>query len=757
MQPRLAFVAAAAAVLLGAPAAPAQWTPAKGPLQTRWAKDVTPDRVHPEYPRPQLVRKDWLNLNGLWDYAVRPRGEGRPDRSDGRILVPFPIESALSGVMKRVGNDQRLWYSRRFELPPGWKGKRVLLHFGAVDWEAEVWVNGKSAGTHRGGYDPFRFDVTNLLAPEGPQEVVVAAWDPTDSGKQPLGKQHRNPHGIWYTPTTGIWQTVWLEPVPQAYISALKIVPDLDAKRARVTATAGGGSGGARVRATVLDSGREVARAEGPAGQPIDLEIQGAKPWSPSSPFLYDLRVELLDGGAAVDAVESYFGLRKVSLGKDADGITRILLNGEPLFQLGPLDQGFWPDGLYTAPNDEALRWDVELTRRLGFNMCRKHVKVEPARWYSWCDRLGLLVWQDMPSGDAHVRPGRGEIQREPEAAQQFEAELGRMIDALENHPSIVLWVVFNEGWGQYDTVRLTSWVKERDPTRLADCASGWNDFPAGDVIDMHSYPGPGSPRPDERRAAVLGEFGGLGLPLAGHTWQEQRNWGYRSFETPEALTSAYVRLIDNLRPLIRSPGLSAAVYTQTTDVEIEVNGLVTYDREVMKLDEKQVVEAHRKVHLPPPILRDILPTSEKEGAAWRYTTDRPADGWEAEGFDDAGWKEGPGGFGSRGTPGAVVRTEWTSPDIWLRRSFLLPKVAVKEPRLRIHHDEDAEVHLNGRRIASVRGYTTGYVTLSIDAEGRSALRPGKNVLAVHCHQTGGGQYIDLGLVDFIEVEQGPR
>ena len=449
------------------------WQPQKAPLMTRFAADVSPENAHPEYPRPQLVRDEWLNLNGLWDYALRSQDEGIPNEFEGTILVPFPVESALSGVMKRA-DGRRLWYRRSFEVPPTWSGQRVLLHFGAVDWDATIWVNGTEIGRHQGGYDPFSFDITDAVKPTGEQEITVSVFDPTDAGTQPRGKQVRSPNGIWYTPTTGIWQTVWLESVPDVSIADLKMETDVDAGVLRLEVEeAGEKSGDRMLRATVRDEGRVVAEVTGAVGETLELPIPDAKLWSPSSPFLYDLKVTLENDDGVVDAVSSYFGMRKIALGQDENGVTRMMLNNEPLFQYGLLDQGFWPDGLYTAPTDEALRYDLEQTQALGFNLVRKHVKVEPERWYYWADKLGLLVWQDMPSGDAFVGNGAGEITRSPESAAQFELELKRLIDAHRNHPSIVMWVLFNEGWGQYDTARLTEWLKEYDPDRLVDSASG--------------------------------------------------------------------------------------------------------------------------------------------------------------------------------------------------------------------------------------------------------------------------------------------
>ena len=757
----------------------AQRTP-EAPLLTRWAKDIDPQAVHPEYPRPQMKRNAWLNLNGVWDYSVRPWREAPPDKWDGKIVVPFPIESALSGVMKEVGPENRLWYRREFSIPRAdeWREKRLLLHFGAVDWEAEVYVNGRKVGTHRGGYDPFSVDVTHAVKSRPDQsdhELVIAVWDPTDAGFQPRGKQVRNPHGIWYTAVTGIWQTVWLEPVPEVYIRSLKITPDLDEGRIHVTADIEGTAEGASVRVRVpsveIYTAEESAKPEeqqkitledvgagGNATERISIDLPEPKAWSPREPWLYELWVTLHgEDGAMLDTVGSYSGLRKIALGKADDGFVRLFLNNEPVFQYGPLDQGWWPDGLYTAPTDEALRYDIEITKELGFNMIRKHVKVEPARWYHWCDRLGVLVWQDMPSGDRYIGPRDDDVDRVAQSSQQFETELRELIDDFGNHPSIVIWVPFNEGWGQYDTARITVWIQGYDPTRLVISASGWTDRGTGAAHDIHRYPGPGAPEPESDRAGVLGEFGGLGLPVSGHTWQDEENWGYRSYETPEALTEAYVQLLERLRPLIGWKGLAAAVYTQTTDVEIEVNGLLTYDRAVLKMPAERIAKVNRELYGPPPKVAVAVPTSQEEGIVWKYTTTKPSEGWTAADFDDASWQEGQGGFGTRETPGTVVRTEWDGSDIWLRRTVKLSSDAqLEEPFLLIHHDEDAQVYVNGTLAAEVNGHTTGYVLVPLNAEGAEQLRTaakdgGEVVLAIHCRQTDGGQYIDVGIVDVRE------
>jgi len=576
-----------------------EWSPAKGPLMTRWAKDVSPQKVHPEYPRPQMVRKEWLNLNGLWDYSIRELSSVKAAPYDGKILVPFCAESALSGVMKRVGADKRLWYHRTFEIPKAWAGRRLLLHFGAIDWEARVRVNNKDIGVHRGGYDPFTFDITGALKPEGPQELTVCVWDPTDKGPQPRGKQVSKPRGIWYSPVTGIWRTVWLEPAPKVHIQSLTIVPDVDKQVVRVTANVSGAVKGGAI--LIQKSGKtELKSVSGKTNSEIVVPIANPHLWSPDDPYLYDIEVLLL--GAAedsrpADSVKSYFGMRKIEVARDAKGVNRLLLNGKILFQLGPLDQGWWPDGLYTAPSDEALRYDVEALKKLGMNMIRKHVKVEPDRWYYHCDKLGMLVWQDMPNGKGAGDKGKPDENRA--VISPFDRELKNVIESLRNHPSIVMWVPFNEGWGQHDSGRISAWIKRMDPTRLVNHASGWKDKGFGDVKDIHKYPGPAMAKLEDKRAIVLGEFGGLGLPVKGHLWWDKKNWGYRNFKTRQDLTAAYVNLMRKLHPLI-GQGLAAAVYTQTTDVEGEVNGLMTYDRAIVKPDAKAVAKSHRELYTPP-------------------------------------------------------------------------------------------------------------------------------------------------------------
>jgi len=716
------------------------WKPAEGRLLSRFAKDVSPDRVHPDYPRPQLVRSEWLNLNGLWQYAIRPKDGGAPgDAFDGRILVPFAPESSLSGVGKAVGPDHRLWYRRTFRVPASWAGTRVWLRFDAVDWDTTVSVNGKTVGAHTGGYDPFAFDITDALKAEGDQDVVVSVWDPSDAGPQPRGKQVLKPRSIWYTPTTGIWQTVWLEPLPSQAITRLKLTPDADAGTLTVATQLQSPPDGFVVRATALAGGKAVATAEGPAAAPIRLVIPHPRLWSPGDPFLYDLEIRLLRGGKTIDTVSSYAGLRKISLGHAADGAARLLLNNQPLFQFGFLDQGFWPDGLHTPPTDEAMRFDVAQTLAFGMNLARKHIKIEPDRWYYWADRLGLLVWQDMPSGGNDS----------PEARANFADEWRRDIDARYNHPSIVMWVPFNEGWGQPDaagTREMADWTARYDPTRLVNNTSGWTDAGAGHTTDVHMYPGPSMPALERGRAAVLGEFGGLGIPTRGHTWQGEKNWGYVSYKDAAEYERAYREKIAQLRLLV-ARGLSAAVYTQTTDVEIEVNGLMTYDREVMKIPQPTLAEISKTLYTNLPSVTTVLPASEMAGRSWRYATTPPADGWQAPGFDDHAWQTGQAPFGGGNPQGVPVRTSWTVPQIWARQGFDWKGGATDGLHLLIAHDDEATVWINGVEAATITGNSTGYVIVPISEASTRALKAGANVIAVRCAQQKGAQAIDVGVL----------
>ncbi|WP_241834910.1 glycoside hydrolase family 2 protein [Pseudofrankia asymbiotica] len=608
----------------------------------------------PEYPRPHLVRSSWLSLNGRWEFqggrgpaapATAPGHSGPGDhdtlsdhatsddrgglgdhgdppvgqRLPGRVLVPFPVESTLSGIGT---THERMWYRRTFRVPPDWAVGRVHLHFGAVDWACRVWVNGVAVGAHLGGYDAFSFDIT-LCLNWREEEVLVHVFDPTDGGGQPVGKQRRHPGGIFYTSASGIWQTVWLEPTPACHVSRLTLTPDLAAGAVHVVVNAVAAEDAppapdasidhaaaaapdaavpvrVEVRAGMAAGAATVAAGTGISGQPFTVEIPDVRVWSPEDPFLYGVTVTLADGPSdrpgAHDRVDSYVGMRSVEV-VEVSGEPRPLLNGRFVFHLGLLDQGYWPDGVYTAPTDDELRRDIEMAKELGFTCIRKHAKVEPARWYHWADRLGMLVWQDMPSMPHDRNPDEA-------ARERFEAELRALVEQCRAFPSVIGWVPFNEGWGQYDVQRITETVRALDPTRLisensgsADPGNHWIDAGAGDVADLHAYPGPAAVPASAGRCRALGEFGGIGLPAAGHTWHSAGGFSYEWAASPGALTDRYLGMIDELRALFRERGLSIAIYTQATDVEGEYNGLVTYDRAFLKVDPNRVRAAHRQLY----------------------------------------------------------------------------------------------------------------------------------------------------------------
>ena len=579
----------------------AQWKPAGDKIRTFWAEKVDVNNVLPEYPRPIMERNDWKNLNGLWKYAITKKGDPTPAAYQGDILVPFAVESSLSGVGKMINEKEELWYQRTFDIPSAWRGKQILLHFGAVDWKAEVWVNDVKVGEHTGGFTPFYFDITSVLN-KGNNDLVVKVWDPSDRGEQPRGKQIANPHGIWYTPVTGIWQTVWLEPVATQYITNLKTTPDIDNNSVKVEVAANTTSAD-KVEVKVFDGKNLVAKGAALNGVPVELTMPAnAKLWSPDSPFLYNMEVTLYKDGKAIDQVKSYTAMRKYSIRKGQNGITRLQLNNKDYFQFGPLDQGWWPDGLYTAPTDEALVYDLKKTKDFGYNIVRKHVKVEPARWYTHCDQLGLIVWQDMPNGgpspqwQARNYFNGTEVIRSAASEANYRKEWKEIIDCLYSYPSIAVWVPFNEAWGQFKTPEIVAWTKEYDPSRLVNPASGGNHYTCGDILDLHHYPGPNMFLYDPRRATVLGEYGGIGLVVEGNTWvNDKKNWGYVKFNTSDEVTNEYIKYGKHLLELIRK-GFSAAVYTQTTDVEGEINGLMTYDRKVIKMNEAKVREINQQI-----------------------------------------------------------------------------------------------------------------------------------------------------------------
>jgi len=585
MRPRrtIAVIVLLAGVFVAPEAARADYVPKTPPLTTPWTGQVSLTNPLPEYPRPQLTRPDWQSLNGQWQFAAAgsitnpPVGQTLPET----VLVPYPIESALSGIMRHETN---MWYRRTFTVPSGWSGRRVQLNFGAVTWRASVWVNGVPFGSHSGGYDSFTFDITNALN-GGQNELIVGVYSPVDAAGVPLGKQRLNPAGIFYTAASGIWQSVWLEPTAPVRVTRLDTTPDLPAGVLDLVVQTAGGTG-QTVTAEVLSGGQIVGSASGSPGQHLRVPVPNARLWTPEDPFLYDLRVRLSGG----DAVGGYFGMRSVGKGM-VGGVMRPLLNGKFVYQMGTLDQGYWPDGIYTAPTDEALRFDLERQKALGFNMVRKHVKVEPARWFYWADRLGLLVWQDMPSMFSNAAADRA----------NFESELRRVVDQLRGYTSIVMWVPFNEGWGEFDPARIADLVRSWDPSRLVNNNSGSNccgfDGGNGDIIDDHIYVGPGTPNlPTATRAAVLGEYGGIGLRVSGHEWSPGNGFGYELVGDSATLTRRYADITGAIRDLVYPRGLSASVYTEPTDVENEVNGFYTYDRRVLKMDGAQVLAVNNAV-----------------------------------------------------------------------------------------------------------------------------------------------------------------
>lgn len=578
----------------------AQWAPQGDKIKTQWAQQINVNNVLPEYPRPIMERQQWKNLNGLWQYAIKPVEQPLPLVFDGKILVPFAVESSLSGVMQPLGHNNALWYQNQFTIPANWKGNDILLHFGAVDWACDVFLNNIKIGSHTGGYTSFSFNITPFLKP-GNQQLVVKVYDSTDIGFQPRGKQVNKPDGIWYTPVSGIWQTVWLEPVNNKHICNVKAVPNIDNKKLVFDIKTQNTLFADVVEVVVLNGNITVAKQKAVAGQLIECAIENVRLWSPNDPFLYNVEINLYSNNKLVDNVKSYAAMRKISTKRDANGIVRLQLNNKNCFQFGPLDQGYWPDGLYTAPTDEALLFDLIKTKEFGYNMVRKHVKVEPARWYTHCDRLGLIVWQDMPSGGESPQWQNrqyfigNELLRSNNSEANYRKEWKEIIDQLAPYPCIAVWVPFNEAWGQFKTVEIVEWTKAYDPSRLVNPASGGNHYQTGDMLDLHNYPGPELYLYDAQRATVLGEYGGIGLPLKQHLWQPDRNWGYVQFKNTHEVTTEYIKYAEILKNMVKT-GFSAAVYTQTTDVEGEVNGLITYDRKVVKLDIQRINKINTEI-----------------------------------------------------------------------------------------------------------------------------------------------------------------
>lgn len=704
---------------------------------TPWASQVNTNAPWPEYPRPQMVRKDWLSLNGLWQFQAGEAQDAVPSGKDltDTILVPFPMESPLSGVMAYHPNS---WYRRTFTVPPAWKGKSIILHLDAVSWESEIFINGKSVTVHKGSYDPISCDISKFLTGNGPQELVVRVFSPVSNGGQPRGKQTLYPQGIMYTSSSGIWQSVWLEPVTESGISALKFTPDVDNSQLHLTVNSYAADG-VTVSVSVISNGLPVGNMSGAANKDLTVSVPHPRLWSPEDPFLYDLKITTHKKGGEDDVVTSYFGMRKISVGT-VDGIKKMLLNNKFVFQLGPLDQGFWPDGNYTAPTDAALRSDIEAEKAFGFNMVRKHIKVEPARWYYWADKLGILVWQDMPSVNSYVH--------KPEVAQpidkpQFEQELNRMIDNRWNSPSIIMWVIFNENQGQHDVADLVNAVKVKDPSRLVNQGSGGPHVGAGDIFDAHSYPAPNCPTSTDQ-VRVCGEFGGIFCPIEGHVWDPNKSAGtYTKANDTTQLVVKYEEFLDDILWLKSSRGLSAGVYTETTDVENERNGLLTYDR-VMKAGADKIKEINQRAIKSAIKLTPLVPTSQNEGVTWKYTNDKPAANWFSTAFDDSAWAAAPGGFGEAG------RTAWQTGDIWLRQEFSTANLTPEEVdqlAFMIDHRGDCQVYLNGVLATEERGRSSTYGLQKLSAEVKAALvSNGKNILAVHGHRLKNPPFIDVGL-----------
>lgn len=717
----------------------AQWQPKLTPIKTPWTSLVDPNNPLPEYPRPQMTRTQWMNLNGYWEFSSGAASDAVPHNQtlSGKIVVPYPVESTLSGVTKHY---DRLWYRRMITVPAAWSGKRILIHFGAIDWESEVFVNGTSMGIHKGGYDEVTYDITDQLIGSGPQEIIVRVYDPTKDYGQPRGKQTSTPDGIMYTCTSGIWQTVWLEPVAPQYISALKLVPDIDNNCLRVTVNTPNGNG-LTTSVTAKDGSALAGSVNGNANAELVLPLPNAKLWSPESPFLYDLAILIKNGTTVLDSVTSYAGMRKIAIDKST-ATPKVYLNNKPIFMMGPLDQGFWPDGIYTAPTDEALRSDIEMEKALGFNMVRKHIKVEPQRWYYWADKLGILVWQDMPSANSY--DGTPNM---PTDQDQFNLELARMVNTHVNSPSIVMWVIFNEFQGQFDAVGRCAYVKGLDPTRLTNQGSGDLFGSAGDILDGHSYSPPSVPY-STQQAVVCGEYGGVGLAVANHLWGATNN-PYITAANGTELTSIYSGYANDLVNFKTYNGMSGAVYTEITDVEGEINGFLTYDR-ILKVDAAQVKAINEHVIGQVQMVlsqNDVLPTSNKSPQQWKYTTSAPPADWNSINFSDNSWASGAGGFGNIGNPG----TSWSTSDIWLRKTFNpgnLSAADIQQLVFSVFHDDDCEIYINGILAARRIAWTTGYMTLAMSAEAKNALiSNGNNVLAVHCVNIIAGQFIDVGIV----------
>ena len=664
------------------------WAPVPGQIMTNWANNVTPENVWKEYPRPQMVRTDWLNLNGLWDFEITERDTNKIAINYARkILVPFCVESALSGIKETITGKQQMIYRRFFSIPSHWNQKHLILHFEAVDYETKVWVDGKYVGIHKGGYDHFQFDIAGFLNKDEKHEIKLVVWDPTNEGSQPIGKQAlpaiRN--RTKYTATSGIWQTVWLEPTNEVAIESIKIIPNIDNGTISLQTKVVGATQGARIKIQAFDQGKEIANSIAADDELVSLQLNQPKLWSPTNPFLYDLKLSLIKEGKVVDEVSSYFGMRKISMGRDQEGYMRILLNNEIIYQLGPLDQGYWPDGLLTPASDQALRYDIAYLKKIGANMDRMHMKVQPERWYYHCDQLGILVWQDM------VSPTKFIAAKPNSNPSDFELEQNLTVDQLYNHPSIIQWVLFNESWGQYDTERLTAALKAKDPTRLVINASGWHDKKVGDIRDFHDYtihPAIALVTKNDDRAMVLGEAGGFDLLIPGHLWTPdlktetklKTDWtiDFKKgvVKSADELIEKYTILLDDLFQL-KKYGLNAVVYTQISDVEDEISGWMTYDRKVSKLPETTFAALHEQFFKPTMTGKFILPLSINEPQQWNYSFTAPSNDW-IKNTTIADFKLGEAPFGIESNNAHKVNTTWNTNSLFLNKEFTLTTLPSK-------------------------------------------------------------------------------